>query len=246
LIKKTLLSLTLLLGLALPAQAAVTRGVGPSYNTAGSGFDTSVATTLNGCTIGNMLAIIVQWTDVGAASAITTITVGGESNATLIVASKVSSTTTHAQIAYLNNLTSSANKTITVNFDNAVYASIGVMEYAGQDTSTQPDATNTGTGSFTDPSLSLTTVANNALIVATVGDNSANGTAGSGYTLWGTRPNVGYFEEDLDNVDGGAAGARTVDFVTGAGGATWYLSAVSFKPAGGGVNLPVRHSVRNQ
>jgi hypothetical protein len=188
-----------------------------------------------------MLVVTIFWANVGATANITSVTVGGESAATLVVGSKKEGpgglAGNYIQMAYHPNLTSSANKTVTVNFDNAAYVIIRVMEYQGQNTASQPDSSTTANNAFTDPSLSLTTTTANALIVASVSDNSAEETAGSGFTLWGTRTNLGAHDEDEDKVDVGAAGAKTVDFVTGAGG-TWYMSAVAFKAAGGGGTTP--------
>jgi hypothetical protein len=184
-----------------------------------------------------MLVAIVQWQSTGADATISIdVTGAGDSGSmTLIAGSKATfgSPTNMQQIAFFPALAAGGTKTVTVTFSALCYATMGVMEYAGQDPASQPDASNSATGSASDSSLSLTTIANNALIVAMSSNNNQEPTAGSSYTLWGTRPNNAGYEEDEDNVDAGIAGSKTVNFVHGGFGG-WALIAASFKIAGGG------------
>jgi len=212
---------------------AITRGVGPVYSVQ-IFSSTSGNVVLNGTTAGRMLVIGIAWQDESAEASITSITINGETNATLIAGSKAhtGSAGDHTQLAFHPNLTAGGNKTITVTFDQTVFATFGVMEYAGQDTTTQPDASNNAVASAADPTLSLTTVSANALIVALVTTQGGEPTAGAGYTLLGTRPNNSFKDEDEDLLDAGAAGAKTVNFTVAFG--LYELSVASFKPAGGG------------
>jgi hypothetical protein len=101
------------------------------------------------------------------------------------------------------------------------------MEYLGGDTASFEGAANAANANSGNPTVSLTTTAANSLIVATSTATGGELTAGSGYTLWSAdRPDAGWFEEDEDDLDSGAAGARTVDFSSSS---EWVISAVEYK-----------------
>jgi hypothetical protein len=93
--------------------------------------------------------------------------------------------------------------------------------------------------------MSLTTINASALIVAGYVDNTSVSTAGSAYTAFGGAGFTNNLGNCLaeDNLNAGAAGAKTVD-VTGTG-AVYALTGASFKISGGGA-IPVRHGVVNQ
>ncbi len=245
--KRLILALALLLGLALPANAAITRGVGPVYGTDITGLNSNVATTLNSTTIGRSLVIVVMWYDPSANITISSITISGESDATLIAGSKLTNgvAAISMQIAYLANNTAGGNKLVTVNFSATTYTDMAVTEYAGMDTASQPDSSATATG-LTTATTSYATTTANALIVAASINNSAEFTAGSGYTLFGNGgiPNSMFYEEAEDILDAGASGGgKTVDFTGFA--ANWDMSIASFKAASV-VATPIRRRVTNQ
>jgi hypothetical protein len=184
-----------------------------------------------------MLVIIPEWQDISTPGVISSVAVQGESDASVIAASKASfgSPANNRQICYHPNLTSGGSKTVTVTMTQSVYFTVLVYEYAGQDPASQPDAANAATGASGQPTLNLTTVANNALIVAACGQQGTlEPTAGSGFNLLGTRPNNGYRDEDEDDLDGSTAGSRAVAFAGTDGASGWWLAVASFKPAGGG------------
>ncbi len=244
-IKRFLLSVALLLGLALPANATIARGVGPMYIVA-SILDTSFSGTLNSTTIGRSLVIVVMWYDPAGTINISSINIGGESNATIIAGSKLTNGAggISIQIAYLANNTAGGNKLITVNFSAATYSDVAVTEYSGMDTASQPDNSTNATGTTT-ATTSLTTTTANALIVAGGINNSSDFTAGGAYTLFGGggMPNSLFYEEVEDLLDAGGAGAKTVDFTGFA--SNWDMSVVSFKAAAGAA-APIRHGIRSE
>jgi hypothetical protein len=129
----------------------------------------------------------------------------------------------------LDNISGSGSKSFVVTPSSGVGTGYCVVyEFSGGDTAGVFDATNGASGSSTaNPSLSLTTTTANAMIVALVANNVQTPTAGSGYTLTSIASTV-VGEYDLD---AGAAGAKTVDFV--ASSDSWAMRAVSLKLAGG-------------
>jgi hypothetical protein len=127
----------------------------------------------------------------------------------------------------LDNISSTGTKTFVVTPSSGVGSGQCVVyEFSGGDTAGVFDATNgTSQASQANPSVSLTTATANAMIVAVTMNNSVTCTEGSGYTLT-TITSARAGEYDLD---AGAAGAKTVDFV-GASDA-WAMRAVSLKLA---------------
>ncbi len=237
---KKLLTLLLfyLCTLVLPVEAAITRGVGP---VSGDNVNTPTATaTLNGTTIGRMIVLVIGYNG----STISSVTISGEADPTIISAFNMSANGDSFAIYYLANNIAGGNKTITVNFVGAAYSSMIAIEYAGADTTTQPDATTTSTtgGSFgVDPSISITTLTAGALIVSVCSSNGGKPTVPSGYTSLSLN-NPGYYAAAADEVDSGIAGGKTLTW-TGVTSSTWGVSAVAFKAAAVGSTTPARHSV---
>jgi hypothetical protein len=232
-----------------PAFALATRGVGPTYISVAATQTNN--NTLVGTTIGRSLVAVIMWYDPASPSIFPVISVSGESDMTNIAGSLLTNgggNTISGQIYYLANNTAGGTKTITIDLGVSGYAEVAVMEYTGLNTSSQPDSSANNKGFTGDPSLILTTINANALIVACETNNYSPATPGSAYTAFGgagfTSGNLG-FQIAMDNVNAGAAGAKTVD-LTGIGvGPTWAMTAASFKIAGGGA-IPVRHGVISQ
>jgi len=207
--------------------------------------------TATGTTAGRMLVIAANWY-LDAANVISSITVSGESNATPVVGSLSTNVNGQSrnQIAYLNNLASGGTKTITITFNTSTYSGCSVMEYAGQDTTSQPDASTTITGfdsgGTTSCNTNITTTTANALIVAICDNNGQAITAGSGYTLWGGLPSTGgpSAGQVQDNVDAGALGSKPVTFTDPYSES--HMGVVSFKALNLGGGTPVRHGVRSE
>ncbi len=229
------------------AQALATRGVGPLYVSLISQQTNNGS--LVGTTIGRSLVAVFFFYD-PTNSIIPVVSVSGESNMTLIPGSlfaNAAGNSISGQVAYLANNTAGGTKTITIDLGVSGYCDIVVMEYAGLNTSSQPD--NSGFNDLgapgPNPSMSLTTINANSLIVAGYVDNTSASTAGSAYTAFGGAGfgiNLGFCLAE-DKVNAGSAGPQTID-VTG-DGAVYALTGASFKIAGGGA-VPVRHGVVNQ
>ncbi len=230
-----------------PALALATRGVGPTYISLASQINNTGS--LVGTTIGRSIVAVIMWYD-PSATIVPVISVSGESNMTAIPGSlfqNAAGNSDSGQIYYLANNTAGGTKTITVDLGTFGYAEVAVMEYAGLNTSSQPDNSTQGTGNTSDPTLPLSTITANALIVACEINNGGVASPGTGYTAFGGAGftnNLG-IQIAMDNVNAGAAGPQTVD-LTGIGvGPAWAMTVASFKIAGGGA-IPVRHGVISQ
>ncbi len=229
------------------AQALATRGVGPTYISLGA-VQTNNG-SLVGTTIGRSLVAVIMWYD-PTNVIVPVISVSAESDMTAIPGSlfqNAAGNSDSGQIYYLANNTAGGTKTITIDLGIPGYAEVAVMEYAGLLTSSQPDNSTQGTGNTGDPSLLLSTITTNALIVACEINNASVATPGSAYTAFGGAgftTNLGV-QIAMDNVNAGAAGSKTVD-LTGLGvGPAWAMTVASFKIAAGAA-VPVRHGVINQ
>ena len=204
-----------------------TRGAtGSASNSGGS----SVAVTLT-LTAGRSLVVIHNWAT-SQTGTITSITCSNNSNLTLIGSPTRSAIDHNTQFAYLSNIGTGGSQTVTVNMSVAQdEMTTNVLEYIGGDTTGVYDnAVNSGSGNSANPSISLTTNTANALIVGCCGDDAADPTAGSGYTII-TIANFWNFCSGEDQLDMGAAGAKTVAFTAASG--NWIAVAAAFKIAGG-------------
>ncbi len=241
-IKRFLLALTLFTGLTLPVQAAITRGVGPA-NGDNVGVSTTSTASLVGTTIGRMIVIVIGYSDFGSPT-INSVTISGEADATLIAAFNMAANGDNFRIYYLANNTAGGTKTINVNWSAIPLSTMIAMEYAGQNPTTQPDATTTavnGTGPTSgDPTISITTAAAGDLIITACSTNIGKPTMPSGYSDLNLS-NPGYYANAADNVAVGAAGSKTLvwgDVIN----SEWGVTAVAFKAAVVG-GATVRHKV---
>lgn len=205
---------------------AHTLGVGP---TTGSNTGTTENLTLVGTTIGRSIAILVWWCH--ATAVVSSITISGESNATLIGTPERRDLTSGAlyalQVAYLSNNTAGGDKTITATFDASTAAcGLCAVEIAGGDTAGWYDGAEAGAQAGT---VNITTNTANAFVIGVCADNGGGPTAGSGYTAI-VLPNVFWFEEGQYDLDVGAAGSKTFDM--GVSG-TAVIKCAAFKIAGG-------------
>ncbi len=158
--------------LVLPVEAAITRGVGPVSGSVGGSPSESVI--LTGTTIGSMIVIVIG--NANFYASVTTVTISGEADPTLISGFSMTANGDSYGIYYLKNNTAGGDKTITVNFTANAYSTMIAIEYFGQDTTTQPDATATALNGLTgDPTISITTA---------TADNVAAGVAGSKTLIW--------------------------------------------------------------
>jgi len=218
---------------------AITRGVGPIYIAAEAVQSNNGS--LVGTTAGRSLVAVCFWLD-PASNRTPTVSVSGESDMTIIAGSKFTkepAADMSGAIFYLANNTGGGSKTITVdNGDPSGYSETAVMEYTGMDLASQPDNSTSASGTSSTATTSLTTTTASALIVAGGLNSFAEYTAGSGYTLFGSGSlaNTLNYAEAEDQLDMGAAGAKTVAF-TGFG-TNWSLTTASFKASGGAGTTP--------
>lgn len=203
---------------------AFTLGVGPANANGGSG--TTVAATLTGTTAGRHLIVLIGWEN--GTQTLSSVTCSGESDLTILTSSTANGGGRIA-IAYLANNVNGGDKTVTATFSGSVTGkAISVNEFYGGDTTSLLDAQNTATGSTANPSLSLTTTTDGALIVSAVTAPSGSPTAGTDYTLiagtslWGIAWKCEY------DLDAGTAGSKTVNFVN-ASATSWTMAAAAFK-----------------
>lgn len=203
---------------------AFTYGVGPANANGGSG--TTVAATLTGTTAGRHLIVLIGWEN--GTQTLSSVTCSGESDLTILTSSTANGGGRIA-IAYLANNVNGGDKTVTATFSGSVTGkAISVNEFYGGDTTSLLDAQTTATGSTANPSLSLTTTTDNALIVSAVTAPSGSPTAGTDYTLisgtslWGIAWKCEY------DLDASTAGSKTVNFVN-ASATSWTMAAAAFK-----------------
>jgi hypothetical protein len=229
----------------IPAEAAITRGVGPVNN---DNLTNQIVTVLPGTTVGGMLVIVIGYSGLSGPVTISSATVSGEVDMTRVTAFNMTSVGDSFAIFYLPNNTGGGSKTITITFsDNAYFSSIA-QEYLGQDTTTQPDATTSPTsgalGSGTDPTISITTATAGDLIITVCSDNGGKPTMPSGYSDLNLS-NPGYYANAADNVAAGAVGSKTLIWAD-VNNYDWGVSAVAFKAAAVAGPTSVRHSVIGQ
>lgn len=221
---------------------AHTLSAGPVYAQVVS--DTSTI-SLSGVDVGDNIIIGCTWyTSSSSPATLSSITVSGESNATVHGSPHIPSlgdgyATT--QFASLANVTTAGTKTITVKWTPFVPSSFGgafALAVAGGATSGIFDTSAAADGNSSTPSVSLSPTVNNALIVGIVNSNDGEPSAGSGYTLFDLT-NVFLYDSSEYKLDAGTAGARAVNFTTpgGSGSPAWTVNAASFKPLASAVSV---------
>ncbi len=240
---KTFLAFVLLYFCTLvpPVDAAITRGVGPVDN---DNYEILTA-ILTGTTAGGMIVIVVgQYS-----GTILSVTISGETDPTRITAADLVSLDSFG-IFYLANNTGGGDKTITVTLsDSFDYGSMIAMEYLGQDTTTQPDATTTPVigfngGPVQNPTISIATATAGDLILTVCDSNGGKPTMPSGYSDLNLS-NPGYYANAADNVNVGVPGTKTLIW-TDVFNSDWGVTAVAFKAASVGGGGSIRHRVIGQ
>lgn len=184
--------------------------------------------TLTGTNSGDAVVFGIQWNS--NTTTISSITCPGESDATLIGSPvrAASGPQKGMQLAYLAALSSGGSKTFTITFSSAGNCSAFAAAFNGHDSASFLDASTSNSTTSTNPSVTLTTGVNNALVVSMVNSNSGvQPTAGSGYTGISVTDTDGAAFGEY-NLDVGTAGAKTVDYVH-ASSVNWTLYAASFK-----------------
>lgn len=212
----------------------ITKGV--AGEATGTGGDSIVTFVLNGTTAGRSLAAMIRWAGVGITIASITVSGAGNANMTPQASTKAGPAVSNSnqQMATLDLIVTGGNLTIDCTFtggDPGGTAGLYVSEYAGLDTTGIFDAGAFGDGTTDNPSITITTVANNCHIISQQTNNSGEATAGANYTAIALA-GLNFFEEGEEDTDfdAGAAGVKTVNYVRATTG--WLVSAMSLKPAG--------------
>lgn len=205
----------------------------------GTGGDSITTLVLNGTTAGRSLVAMVRWAGVGITISGITVSGAGNPSMTLQASTKAGPgvSNSNQQMATLNSLVTGGNLTIDCTFTGGDPGGTGgmyVSEYAGLDTTGIFDAGAFGGGSTDNPSITITTVANNCHIISQQTNNSGEATAGANYTAIALA-GLNFFEEGEEDTDFdvGAAGVKTVDYVRTT--TDWLVSAMSLKPSGAAV-----------
>lgn len=219
-----------LLALLLPAPAwAVTMSLGATYadgnSSAASPFDISYVSTTAG------RGMVCGYEIGGNSSTITSVTVGSD-NATALTLNNNATLGYSTQIWYVTAMTGSGTQTVRANWSAGGNVIYGICQELYSDAGgIAIDGSNQATGNSTSSTTSFNTgSANSALIGFSIVDSGPH-TIGSGFT---SIRNAGTwnFEALEQDLDAGAAGAKTVDFTVTSG--QWAISAAGFTAASGG------------
>ena len=179
---------------------------------------------------GESILVGITWGD-PSSRLLTSVTCSGEQDLMLVGSPYVDGTLGQAtQYAYLAKVMAAGTKTITINFDGVATGDWWVQSYSSADPFAFYDAGSlaTASGVGVGPTVNVVPTRDNALLVGYSATTIGGYVVGSGYTLLanGSGFNVCSSEDD---VDGGAAGSRAVDFT--ATSAAWMIAAAAFKPA---------------
>jgi hypothetical protein len=204
----------------------ITLGVGPTEAYSGSPYISTLPVTLVGVTAGRSLVVIVRWRS--ATTTLNSVSCNGESNLTLTPVAFNSTYNFRIQIATLDNVTASGDKTITATLSgNSDYVSVVALELAGALTSGMVDVSAQGTSATGVPTVSLvTTVANDALVGAAwtyVSDLAPP----AGFTDIPITNGL-YYAEGGYLLDAGAPATEVVTFVATTG-YPWAANAIALK-----------------
>jgi hypothetical protein len=202
--------------------------VGQTEGTASGGSITNhTGAVTRSCTAGNSLLVVIRWYGAQTVSSIScsgeTISLVGsaQGNGTL-------NSTARTQFAVINNIASTASKTIDVTYSAAVSNStVAAVEFSGANTggiAGAHPAASTGNGTA-NPTHSVTTTGVDSLIVGALMTSSSTGNAlGAGYTTLGFGSYYSYEFGECSTATTGATGAKTVDWTNAS--ADWHIDAV--------------------
>lgn len=194
--------------------------------TTGSGTSLGLTYTSN-VTAGNLLVAGVSWHSTTETASLS----DGINGAWTTVAASLASNGVpgyRSQIFYRKNA-GSGSTTVTATITGSVtFIQLDLLEYSGGDTSAPLDTANGGTGTTTAVSVSLTTTANNDLVVVHI---LASGTASPGTPVYTERLNTAGNQTD-DDTDAGTAG--TISATGQDSGAGWNCATAAFFVSGAG------------
>lgn len=201
-------------------------------------FSVSAGTTIakaygSNVTSGNLLVAVVGW-----ASSTQTCTVSGSLNgAFTAIATSLGTNATQPFRAetFWKVATSSGAETITATISGSNgQREIEIFEIAGAAAAGHPDAGGTGTGNSSNPTGSITTVAQPGIIISYAMSAAGTITAGSGYT-----GDVAQNGDLAQHKSYSATGVTSVPYVDASSG-QWVVTAASFLDAAGGGGVTVK------
>lgn len=210
---------------------AMTLGVAVQH-----GADTLITNTKTvTLTTGRGCVAMIVWQS--ATETISSVTVSGESNMTLVGTPSSTSNDWKTQIAYLGSVTTGASKTVTVNFSAAVASYVFIQElHDGSNGGIALDGFgNAFNNASTNPTVNVTTSAANSAIFAVLSDHTSDPTVGGSYTELNETAWYGY-EASMYDLDAGAAGTYAANWTAASG--SWSIAAAGFKPSAGGGGGP--------
>jgi hypothetical protein len=179
---------------------------------------------------GQSILVGVTWGN-PSSRLLTSVTCSGEQNLTLIGSPVVDGTLGQAvQFAYLSKVLAAGNKTITINFDGACDGDWWIMSYAGADLQQFYDLGTlaNASGNSAAPSVNVVPVMDNSLIVGYAANNPGGFTVGGAYTVLAGGSSFQIVSAE-DDVDGGAAGSRAVNYTSTS--SAWLMVGLAFRPA---------------
>ena len=221
---------------AAPSWAAMTLGAA-KVETNGSG--TTLSPAAYTLTTGRGLVAMILWQQ-ASGDTISSITVSGESNMTLIGTPSVLATGWTSQMAYLGSVTSGGSKTITVTFSGSISASYGFFQelHDGSNGGIALDGfCNASNAASTDPTCNVSTATANSAIFAVSESHDADPTVGANYTQLSE---IAFFswEASMYDLDAGAAGTYAANWTAASG--RWTIAAAGFKAIGSSATVGCR------
>lgn len=207
---------------AMTLGATVVHGVGISSAAYSPG-----AYTL---TTGRGVIALVVWQQTSGET-ISSVTVSGESNMTVIGTPSVLATGWTTQLAYLGTVTSGGSKTITVNWTGAVNSYVWLQElHDGSNGGIALDGfCNASNAASADPTCNVTTGSANSAILGALESHDADPTVGANYTQLNETAFYSWEASEYD-LDAGAAGTYAANWTAASG--RWSIAAAGFKAAG--------------
>lgn len=218
-----------LLNLNIPNTSAAIAYVNSNSGHLGSSnVGTTVTSTLNNTTAGDLLVITAQWYS-GTGPGFYNATATDSQGNTLVVANSSTMANTHSiETWYAQNIAGGADTvTLTVSADS-VDREVDVVEYSGVAQSGALDvaASATSTGTLPDSGPVTTTAANDLLVGAIYNGDNGTASPGAGYTQ---RQNL----HDLLTEDEFPVAVGTYDATSSlSASATWGAQIAAFKPGG--------------
>lgn len=202
-------------------------------------FANTGATTLaraygSNVTAGNLLIATCMW----AGSATITCTVSGSLNGALTAIAGSLATNagsvTRAQVFFKVAASSGAETLTMTTSGSTATREIVIYEVAGAAAAGHPDASSGPSGTSTNPTTTITTVAQPGLIVSYCSDSAGTVTAGAGYT-----GSVAQNGDQGQYKTYAATGSTSIPYVNVTNG-QWVITAASFLDAGGGGGVVVK------